>query len=457
MSLNSHLKAAKGVFKKMTIARWKYMMVLVISLLLLFTFGCIDMEVDLTINKDSTGKAKLIVTSTEPFYNGFVDEFVEDVRRANPEARINESLKGLNKSAQIEFPFNNVNELARHGFNVTHFQDDKLSYIQIQEIQEVPVEITLRMPGKIVASNGKYSGSKVTWEKGYMNEPYWVESEVGGILGITSDYYIPGLIVIIVGFGGWYFFKRKNDFNSLESETGQNSLNCGNCGLSFDPEDRYCANCGFPKGFISPTNNFRQVKHWTGMTKDRPSSPYLSIAIVALVVIAIIAIFVNEYSRESAAVSGGNEHSGNYPFYSDESFTDYSDGSLIDEENKNSDDGISSETVSETEEIDPEEEDEDVPDDNDEIYMPWSGGTYNGGLLDGIPHGYGIWHGSDGRKYYGDFVHGEMTGYGTMVFPGGETYVGDFNNGVGHGHGVMTHPDGRSVRGTWVNGVYQDD
>ncbi len=95
------------------------------------------------------------------------------------------------------------------------------------------------------------------------------------------------------------------------------------------------------------------------------------------------------------------------------------------------------------------------PQEPSEPTIPFQGGTYNGPLSGGQPHGSGSWSHPDGRQYDGTFREGRIEGFGTMLFPGGERYTGEFRDGLAHGEGVMTHPDGRRISGTWVDGVFQ--
>ncbi len=108
-------------------------------------------------------------------------------------------------------------------------------------------------------------------------------------------------------------------------------------------------------------------------------------------------------------------------------------------------------------EPDRNDEPEPVPAEPEEGSISYQGGTYEGPLKDGQPHGFGTWTHPDGRKYEGDFVSGRMEGYGTMTFPGGERYTGFFKDGMAHGEGTMIHPDGREVSGTWFEGTLQED
>lgn len=318
----------KEVFINMANFRWKCLTVFLILLLLLFTGGCIDMEVDLAINNDGTGKATVTVIASEPYYNEFVDEFVEDVRQINAEAKISESYQGLNKTAQVELSFNDISELATHGLNITYYQDEQINYIQIEEIQGVPVKITLNMPGQILASNGDYSGSKVTWDKGYMDEPYWAESELGGTFVMDPLFLIGAIIFVAAGFGGWYFTKRKKNSYPLSSHNIQASVYCDKCGLNFDLGDRYCANCGFPRIISSTAKKPRKLDYTDNVSKLFSfERAFVIITVIASII--IIAVVINEYYKELTTRSDNVQSASENTFQSEKSFIDYSDGWLM--------------------------------------------------------------------------------------------------------------------------------
>ena len=73
-----------------------------------------------------------------------------------------------------------------------------------------------------------------------------------------------------------------------------------------------------------------------------------------------------------------------------------------------------------------------IVDDTGDLYTgvlyDYKGGTYSGVLLDGKPHGQGIW-----------------------THPNGE-YVGEWKNGITHGQGIFTSYAGRKYIGQWKDG-----
>ena len=396
------------------------------------------MELDITINSNSSGKANITIAATDPFNNGFVDEIIEDIRYKDPQAKIKESYNGLNKVAEIKFSFQDVSELSEYGFYISHNRYDDKHYVEINENTGVPVKLTLNMPGRIISSNGNYSGSRVTWEKAYMSEPYWAESEESGVGSLATVLQIV-ILVIILTVLILYFWSKKSKVVSSNLGISKHSRYCRNCGMKVAQTERFCANCGHPQeiseGLTRSHGDFSKTAF--------PVLP-LIIAFVFIAGIATVLIIINTSDDDPVAKQTDstsqvtNELGADYLGYGENE----ENNSILELEGSFPD-GI---TESESEDEEPSIE-----------YgtISWDGGMYDGQLKDGVPHGYGSWDNPAGKTYVGYFVEGEMTGYGTMVFPGGEKYVGYFLNGKGHGQGVMTHPDGRWVSGTWINGEYK--
>ena len=75
-------------------------------------------------------------------------------------------------------------------------------------------------------------------------------------------------------------------------------------------------------------------------------------------------------------------------------------------------------------------------------------------MVNGKPHGKGVFCFHDGGRYEGDFVRGGFSGKGIMTytFPtAGYRYEGDFVNGKRHGKGVYTFPSGKRYEGEFVD------
>ncbi len=81
-------------------------------------------------------------------------------------------------------------------------------------------------------------------------------------------------------------------------------------------------------------------------------------------------------------------------------------------------------------------------------------GAYEGDLVDGKPHGRGVFLFNDGGRYEGDFVKGIFAGKGVMDYTvptPGYRYEGDFVNGNRHGKGAYTFPSGNRYEGDFFN------
>lgn len=73
--------------------------------------------------------------------------------------------------------------------------------------------------------------------------------------------------------------------------------------------------------------------------------------------------------------------------------------------------------------------------------------SYEGPLVDGLPHGRGIMQWADGTRYEGDFVAGVRQGNGTQRYAKGDTYTGGWVGGKRSGEGVMNFVNGDRYEG----------
>jgi hypothetical protein len=73
--------------------------------------------------------------------------------------------------------------------------------------------------------------------------------------------------------------------------------------------------------------------------------------------------------------------------------------------------------------------------------IAYDDGTYTGPLLNGLPHGKGIWTKLDGTSYEGEFKAGKFHGIGTLINKDGDRYTGNFKDGIKEGYGVYTSAD----------------
>ncbi len=77
---------------------------------------------------------------------------------------------------------------------------------------------------------------------------------------------------------------------------------------------------------------------------------------------------------------------------------------------------------------------------------------YHGDLLEGQPHGFGVWKHQSGVTYVGEFIDGQWNGRGTWIHPDGIKYVGDWLSGEYHGRGTLILPGGARYDGEWAFG-----
>ena len=82
------------------------------------------------------------------------------------------------------------------------------------------------------------------------------------------------------------------------------------------------------------------------------------------------------------------------------------------------------------------------------VYKKFSNGdTYQGGWLDGQPHGEGTYTWSTGGMYQGSWQGGEKHGVGAYTWANGATYEGEWSQGFMHGVGLYGAPDGSLYEG----------
>ncbi len=108
------------------------------------------------------------------------------------------------------------------------------------------------------------------------------------------------------------------------------------------------------------------------------------------------------------------------------------------------------------------------------------GSSYEGEVVNGVPHGYGAIIYLNGDEYVGEFESGSISGRGTMSYANGEKYVGEwkdnkisgrgtfnyangekyvgqFRNGKANGRGTFTYADGTTEVGEWQDGQKLED
>lgn len=84
------------------------------------------------------------------------------------------------------------------------------------------------------------------------------------------------------------------------------------------------------------------------------------------------------------------------------------------------------------------------------IYPILSEGHYEGPMVEGKPHGKGIYFWPGGVRYEGEFVEGRIEGFGKKVY-GEAYYEGYFRNNLRHGHGRMVNDNGLVIEGEFVD------
>ena len=81
-----------------------------------------------------------------------------------------------------------------------------------------------------------------------------------------------------------------------------------------------------------------------------------------------------------------------------------------------------------------------------------NGDVYEGGIVNGSPHGRGKITFKSGDIYEGDFDNGKMAGKGKYTWLNGEVYEGDFVDGKRTGKGKYSWPDGDTYEGDFTDG-----
>ena len=80
------------------------------------------------------------------------------------------------------------------------------------------------------------------------------------------------------------------------------------------------------------------------------------------------------------------------------------------------------------------------------------GSSYEGQVVDGVPHGYGTMSYSKGDEYVGEFQNGNIHGRGTMSYANGEQYVGEWKDNEITGRGTFNYANGEKFVGEFKAG-----
>jgi TPR repeat protein len=81
------------------------------------------------------------------------------------------------------------------------------------------------------------------------------------------------------------------------------------------------------------------------------------------------------------------------------------------------------------------------------------GGRYQGQWRDGVRHGHGVLIQADGSRYEGAWYDDQRFGAGTYVTADGTRYDGDWAYDRPDGFGTLQEPDGAGYTGEWAGGV----
>ena len=86
-----------------------------------------------------------------------------------------------------------------------------------------------------------------------------------------------------------------------------------------------------------------------------------------------------------------------------------------------------------------------------------SGNNYEGFLVNGWRHGYGIYTYANDSKiasFEGEYRFGERNGIGRLIMKDGGRFIGEFKHGKPEGMGMWIKADGKVQAGKWENGEY---
>ena len=80
-----------------------------------------------------------------------------------------------------------------------------------------------------------------------------------------------------------------------------------------------------------------------------------------------------------------------------------------------------------------------------------NGDTYEGQIINNMPHGMGIYTSSNGDKYTGQFKYGKADGQGKMNYASGDSYTGEFREDTMSGKGKYDYANGDRYMGQFLN------
>jgi len=88
----------------------------------------------------------------------------------------------------------------------------------------------------------------------------------------------------------------------------------------------------------------------------------------------------------------------------------------------------------------------------EDLLQSTDGQRYKGDLVNGKPHGYGVFKTADGARYEGQWDQGQRSGKGKYVDASGATYEGQWKEHDKSGKGVESYPDKARYEGDFLKG-----
>jgi len=88
----------------------------------------------------------------------------------------------------------------------------------------------------------------------------------------------------------------------------------------------------------------------------------------------------------------------------------------------------------------------------EDLLQSTDGQRYKGDLVNGKPHGYGVFKTADGARYEGQWDQGQRSGKGKYIDASGATYEGQWKEHDKSGKGVESYPDKARYEGDFLKG-----
>lgn len=226
--------------------------------------GCAEMEMDLIINRDGSGKAIIELTSLDTFTNSEFANAIQDLRKQlkdeGIQAKITESTKNQLKQAKVEISSKNISRDSQKISDVVgvaiHYElNGKTHRVTVKDNKSMMTRLSIKMPGKITNTNGDVSGSTVRWdinpfEFSMEEKSWWAESgssSAGGAshsAGSGSLFLVLGVVAFFLGVGLIFLKKNKPAINAYDSSVVAQGRFCTECGSPMSPLEQFCSECG---------------------------------------------------------------------------------------------------------------------------------------------------------------------------------------------------------------------